>query len=70
MVGHREPAHLWMAQDDVAAGLMVHLVAELLKGADGLLAGASRKPAHPEISTISSLMGGGTGSPCFLRLAR
>ena len=32
--------------------------------------GANRQAAHAGISTISSLMGGGTGSPCFLRLAR
>src|ERR1700691_3739870 len=59
-----------MAQNDMAGSLMVHLVAHLLKSADGLLAGANGQAAHAGISTISSLMGGGVGSPCFLRLAR
>src|SRR5713226_8526547 len=49
---------------------MIHFVAQLLKNADGVLAGANGQAAHAGISTISSLMGGGTGSPCFLRLAR
>ncbi len=39
------------------------------KGANGLLPGANRQTAHAGISTISSEMGEGTGSPCFLRLA-
>src|SRR5579859_2620165 len=54
----------------MAAGLMVHLIAQLLKCAYGVLAGANWQAAHAGISTISSLIGGGTGSPCFLRLAR
>lgn len=32
--------------------------------------GLNGQAAHAGISTISSLMGGGTGSPCLLRLAR
>ena len=70
MIGHSESAHLRVAQDDVAAGLMIYRVAHFLEGADGLLPGANGQAAHAGISTISSLMGDGTGSPCFLRLAR
>src|SRR5437762_13923802 len=70
MIWHREPAHLRMAQDNVAAGLMIHLVTQLFKSANSILAGANGQAAHAGISTISSLMGGGTGSLCFLRLAR
>jgi hypothetical protein len=70
MVGDCEPTHLRMAQDYVAACLVVHFVAQLFKSADSILTGANGQAAHAGISMISSLMGGGTGSPCFLRLAR
>jgi len=33
VIGHSETAHLKVAQNDVAAGLVVHLVAQLLKSA-------------------------------------
>src|SRR5579863_3407388 len=46
------------------------MVAQLLKSAGGVLAGAIGQAAQAGISTISSLIGGGGGSPCFLRLAR
>ena len=57
-------------QDQVAAGLMIQLVSELPKRAQCLLSGADRQTAHVATSTTSSVIGSGTGSPCFLRLAR
>src|SRR5207244_12272274 len=70
MIGHCEPPHLSMAQNDMTSSFVVELIADLFKGADGFIARTHGQAAHAEISTISSLMGGGTGSPCFLRLAR
>ena len=59
-----------MSQDDVAAGLMVDLVSHFLEHADSVLAGADGQAAHADTSTTSSVIGGGIGSLCFLRLAR
>lgn len=39
MVWHREPA-LRVTQDNVSASLAIHVLAQLLKGPNGLLAGA------------------------------
>ena len=49
-------------------GLVVDLVADLLKGFDNLLAGNSGKASHPPTSTTSSSMEGGMGSSCLRRL--
>ena len=69
VIGNRKPTHVGMTENNVAACLMIYLVSQFFESADSLLAGANRQPAHAGISTISSLIGGGTGSPCFLRLA-
>ena len=37
MIRHNKPATVGMAKDDVAAGLVVNLVANLLKYLDGIL---------------------------------
>jgi len=37
MIRHNKPATAGMAKDDVAAGLVVNLVANLLKYLDGIL---------------------------------
>lgn len=59
-----------MAQDDVAAGLVVHRVADTDESFDRVRARTNGKAAHAGTSMISSLMPRGTGSPCCLRLAR
>lgn len=72
VVGHREAAVRGLAvpQNDVAAGLVVNFVAELPERADSGPAGDDREPGQTATSTISSVMAGGTGSPCLARLAR
>jgi hypothetical protein len=54
----------------VAARLMVGLIADFAKCFHGVPAGEDRETAHRLTSTISSVIGGGTGSPCFRRLSR
>jgi hypothetical protein len=49
---------------------MIHRVTEALKGANRFSTGADRLAAHGATSISSSLIGGGTASPCFFRLAR
>jgi len=58
-----------LTQDHVAPGLMVNLIALPLESPDDLVAGQNRQFAHRVTSTNSSSIGGGTGSPCFSRLA-
>ena len=70
MIGHGQPTPIRMSQNDVASRLVVDLITEPAESLDGLLTGADRQVAHVGTSTISSVMGGGIGSPCFLRLAR
>ena len=70
VIGHRQSATRSVAQDDVAAGLMVHRVADAAESLDRVCARTDGKAAHAGISTISSVMPRGIGSPCFLRLAR
>lgn len=60
---------LGLSQDDVAAGLVIDGIAAPAKGLDGFLPRAHRQTIHGRTSTISSVMGSGTGSPCFSKLA-
>ena len=70
MVGDCQPTTGRMAKDDVAAGLMIHFVGDLAKGAHGVRARTDWQAAHTETSTISSVIPPGIGSPCFSRLWR
>ena len=63
MIRHREPAHLGMAQDNVAACLVVHQEPSFSKARIASLPELTGQAAHAGISTISSVIGGGTGSP-------
>ncbi len=53
----------------MAARLMIHYGADATESFNGLHARTYRKPAHFGISTISSVIPRGIGSPCFFRLA-
>ena len=68
MIRHRQPALGRMPQNNVAAGLMIHFVAQLTERLDRVRAGSHRQTAHAGTSTTSSLTGSGTASPCFSRL--
>ena len=70
VVGNSEATPRGMAQDDVATGLVVGFLADLTEGFDGVRTGTNREAAHTGTSMISSVMGLGTGSPCFSRLWR
>ena len=72
VIGNRETAvrRVPVAEDDVAAGLMVHHIAESLERPDGLLAGYHGQLRQVGTSTVSSQMDGGIGSSCFRRLSR
>ena len=70
MIGYGEPTPVGMSKNNMTARLMVDSIAEPTKGFYGFLAGTNRQIAHVETSTISSVIGGGIGSPCCLRLAR
>ena len=59
-----------LPHDDVAATLMVELVAEFTQRLDHIAAGNTRQVAHTVTSTTSSVMGAGTGSAWALRLSR
>ena len=72
VIRHREAAK-WrrmLTENHVAARLVVKLVAELLQGGNQGLPRNAGQPAQRLTSTISSLMEGGTGSPCFFKLSR
>src|SRR5205823_10751835 len=55
-----------MAQNNMAAGLMVHFVIELAEGFHRVCTGTDGQTAHTGTSMISSVMPEGIGSPCFL----
>ena len=57
-----------MAQNNVAAALMVHFVADPAEGLYRVCTGTDGQPAHTGTSTISSATGLGMGSLCFSRL--
>ena len=59
-----------MAQYDVTAGLMVDFIAEFAQGLGHVATGNYRQSAQTATSTTSSVMAGGTGSPCLARLSR
>lgn len=70
VIGHRQAAARGVAHDDMAAGLVIHVITKFPKGLDGVCAGTDGQAAHTETSTISSAIGLGTGSLCFSRLWR
>ena len=70
MVRYGEPALRWMSEDDVATRLMIDDVAHLLESSDGVSTRANGQTAHVSTSTSSSVIGRGTASPCFSKLAR
>ena len=70
VVGNGQPAASRMAQNNMAACLVVHFVTEILKGFDGTGTGADGQAAHTGTSTISSATGPGIGSLCFSILCR
>jgi hypothetical protein len=70
MIGHSEAAAVRVPEDDVASCLVIDLIADVGEYFHCFLSGTDWKLAHVGTSTISSVIGGGMGSPCFLRLAR
>ena len=58
------------SQDNVASGLMILNISQLSKSLTDIFPGQNRKLTQREISTISSSIGGGIGSPCFFKLFR
>jgi hypothetical protein len=58
------------SKDDVAPVLLVEFVSGLPECPDGGATGNHRQLHPPETSMTSSIMLGGTGSPCFRRLFR
>jgi|SRR5438105_12257728 len=70
VVGNGQPAASQMAQNNMTAGLMIHLVTEYAEGFDGVCPGTHGQAAHKETSTISSATGLGIGSLCFCKLTR
>jgi hypothetical protein len=66
-------ATMWfgrMSHYDVTAGLMVYFIAEFAQSLGHVAAGNYRQSAQTATSTTSSVMAGGTGSPCLARLSR
>jgi hypothetical protein len=59
-----------MSHYDMAAGLVVDLIAEFAQGLGHVATGNHRQSAQTATSTTSSVMAGGTGSPCLFRLTR
>jgi len=57
-----------VAKHDMAAALPIHLVSGFLQNSNDAAARDHRQPRHYS-STISSVMGGGIGSPCSCRLS-
>jgi hypothetical protein len=70
VVGHGEAPARGMPEDLVAARLVIHVIADLLKRADRVRAATDWQRGHTETSMIASVTGPGTGSPCFSRLWR
>jgi hypothetical protein len=59
-----------VAENDVAAGLTIFAVADLEECSHCLATRDDRETRQIAISTVSSLIGGGIGSPCVFRLRR
>ena len=72
MVRNGEPSVRWLcaAENDMAPGLVVLFIADLPKGLGCLSSGDNGQSAQTVTSTVSSMIGGGTGSSCFARLSR
>ena len=70
MIPGYEIGRLLLAENDMAASLVVDGIPELGEGPNGVLAGEDRQPAHAGTSTVASQVGGGTGSLCLRRLSR
>lgn len=70
LVGPDQPPTRRMTQNHVAAGLMLELNPDSAERVDAVGTVAGRKAAHSGASTISSVIGAGTGSPCFPGLLR
>ena len=61
VVGHGQTPARWLAQNDMAAGLVVHFITELAESLDGVCARTDGQATHRATSTISSATGPGTG---------
>ncbi len=59
-----------MTENDMTSRLMVHRVPEAREGANCILPGHNRQLRQSWTSTTSSVIAGGIGSACFLRLVR
>ncbi len=59
-----------MSQNNMAPCLVINLVPNLAKGFHSLFSRNQRRLLQKATSTISSSIGGGIGSLCFLRLSR
>ncbi len=72
VVGDHQPAMRWLhpPQDHVTASLPVELVAQRPQSPDRLPAGDPGQTTQTATSTNSSVMEGGMGSSCALRLSR
>ena len=58
-----------LAQDDMAAWLVVHGLADATEGLERVPRRHHPEPRHGTISTTSSFTEGGIASPCFSKLA-
>lgn len=70
MVGHGQAPARGVAQNHVAAGLVLKLIPDLAECLDSLSTGTGREPSHTGTSIIFSVIEPGTGSPCFSKLRR
>jgi len=72
VIGNYEPTvgRVAMPKNDVASALPIALVTELFERPNHFAGGDTRKLVQTATSTSSSLMLGGIGSPCSLRLSR
>lgn len=59
-----------MSQDDMAPGLRIVFITDLIKRGNGFATGDNRQLAHRLTSISSSVIAGGIGSSCLRRLAR
>jgi hypothetical protein len=68
--GHPPERGLRMSEHNVTPLLPIRDVADLLEGPDELSSGHNGEAPQPYTSMISSVIGGGSGSPCASRLSR
>jgi hypothetical protein len=71
VIGHRQApvGRIVVPEDEVAARLVVEAIADPREGADRLASRDDGQPRQMPISTTSSSIDGGMGSPCFRRLS-